>query len=230
MSPALVLFDIDQTLLNTGGAGIKGLHNAFAEVFDLNQDEHPELDLAGATDLGLLRDFGFQRNIAVTDELTARFFDTYVGHLEHHLAASDDGRVLPGVVNLLETLSARPDEFIVGLLTGNIRRGAEAKLNHFGLSSFFNTNLGSYGDDHFDRNLLGPIAKQRVTGITGHAIADQRILVIGDTPKDIRCAHACNVRCLAVASGNFTAEQLAEHGADHVFEDLTNTAAVLELL
>ena len=230
MSRALVLFDIDQTMINTGGAGLKGLHNAFAEIFDLNQDEHPELDLAGATDLGILRDFGLQHNIPVTDELTTRFFTSYVSHLQRNLAESNDGHVLPGVVELLESLTARPDEFIVGLLTGNIRRGAESKLGHFGLSDFFNTQLGAYGDDHHDRNLLGPIAKQRVTGITGHPIADQRTLVIGDTPKDIRCAHACNVRCLAVASGSFSATELEAHGADHVMESLADTAAVLDLI
>lgn len=224
----LLLFDIDQTLLNTGGAGIRALHDAFEEAFDIDRNEHPELNLAGATDLGILREFKSAHRITWDDDLADRFFDIYTLKLDEGLARRKDGLVLPGVVDLLDATFALDENFTIGLLTGNLRIGAETKIRHFGLSKYFNTDLGAYGSDHWDRNELGPIALDRVAAITGKKFTPQETVVIGDTPKDINCAKAFGARCLAVGTGMFTAEQLQAHGADHSVENLSDTSAVLD--
>ncbi len=223
----LLLFDIDQTLLNTGGAGIRALHDAFEEAFDIDRNEHPELNLAGATDLGILREFKSAHRITWDDILAERFFTIYLRNLDEGLANRKDGLVLPGIIDLLDTISV-DESFTIGLLTGNLKIGAETKVRHFGLSKYFNIELGAYGSDHWDRNELGPIALDRVATITGKKFTPEQTVVIGDTPKDINCAKAFGARCLAVGTGMFTAEQLLTHGADHSLENLSDTAAVIE--
>jgi phosphoglycolate phosphatase len=103
-------------------------------------------------------------------------------------------------------------------MTGNIERGAIIKSSHYGLAEHF--GFGSYGDDHWDRNKLGPIALARAEKASGKKFAPDEILVIGDTPKDVACAHAFGVKCVAVATGAFDEEQLATCGADRVVPDL----------
>jgi len=223
----LLLFDIDQTLLNTGGAGIRALHDAFEEAFEIDRNEHPELNLAGATDLGILREFKSAHRITWDDALAERFFEISLRNLDEGLAKRTDGLVLPGIIDLLNATPA-DSSFTIGLLTGNLRLGAETKIRHFGLSKYFNIELGAYGCDHWDRNELGPIALNRVATITGKKFTAEQTVVIGDTPKDINCAKSFGARCLAVGTGMFTAEQLQAHGADHSLETLTDTAAILE--
>jgi phosphoglycolate phosphatase len=127
------------------------------------------------------------------------------------------GRVFPGVTDLLGKLAA--DSSVgVGLLTGNTAGGAAAKMRHYGLAGYF--PFGAYGSDHADRNLLGPIALQRAAAHASRNFTAKETWVIGDTPKDIACAHALGARCLAVATGQFTAKQLEAYGADQVVESL----------
>jgi phosphoglycolate phosphatase-like HAD superfamily hydrolase len=121
------------------------------------------------------------------------------------------------VPELLAGLSENPGATI-GLLTGNMAGGAAAKMRHFGLTSHF--PFGAYGCDHADRNRLGPIALERAARHAGRNFTAAETWVIGDTPKDIACAHAIGARCLAVATGQFSATQLADHGADQVVETL----------
>jgi phosphoglycolate phosphatase-like HAD superfamily hydrolase len=121
------------------------------------------------------------------------------------------------VAGLLERL-AGDGSVAVGLLTGNIAGGAQAKMRHFGLDHHF--PFGAFGDDHHDRNELGPVALERASGHAGRSFSPRETLVIGDTPEDIRCAQAMGARCLAVATGSFSAAQLREHGAEIVVESL----------
>ena len=210
---SLWLFDIDGTLVDTGGAGLLALKEAAVERFG---DEGPELDLAGSTDSGIvanmLEHFGYDEDAGEFE----KFFTFYLERLEWNLANGGfDGRVLPGVMELLDQLD---DDFemTVGLLTGNIAGGAAAKMRHYGLDHHF--DFGAYGCDHADRNLLGPVALERASEYAGRNFSPEETLVIGDTPKDIKCAHAMGSRCLAVATGRFSAEEIRDAGADIVIE------------
>ncbi len=217
--PWLLLFDIDGTLVDTGGKGMAALRNAVMEVFG---GDAPPLDLAGSTDLGLLENLYVHFETDATDEKTHQFFDAYHRQLEACLESDPAiGRVLDGVIQLLENLT-RTENARLGLLTGNTSLGAEIKLRHYGLGHHF--TFGAYGSDRADRNLLGHIALERAFAMTGHAFQADRTLVIGDTPKDIACAHAIGAKCLAVATGRFSVEQLEEAGADWVLGSLCELA------
>lgn len=211
----LYLFDIDGTLVDTGGAGMAALSEATREFFG---DEGPALDLAGSTDLGLIANIHSHFEIEPTSERISAYFEVYLRRLDWNLAEGGyPGRVFGGVTELLAGLADRPDSTL-GLLTGNIAGGAAAKMRHFGLSRHF--PFGAYGCDHADRNRLGPIALERAALHAGRKFTAAETWVIGDTPKDIACAHAIGARCLAVATGQFTGAALAAHGADRVVETL----------
>ena len=211
----LYLFDIDGTLVDTGGAGMAALNEATREVFG---QDGPPLDLAGSTDLGIIANIHAHFGIEPTAERIAAYFEIYHSRLEWNLAQGGfPGRVLGGVTALLDELANRSGA-TVGLLTGNTAGGAARKMRHFGLSSHF--QFGAYGCDHADRNLLGPVALKRAAVHAGRNFTAEETLVIGDTPKDVACAHAMGARCLAVATGQFSAEALRAHGADHVVESL----------
>lgn len=212
----LYLFDIDGTLVDTGGAGMTALKEATREVFG---DEGPALDLAGSTDLGLVANIHAHFEVEPTPERIDAYFEFYLLRLEWNLSQGGfPGRVFDGVTELLTGLSGRSGT-TVGLLTGNIAGGAAAKMRHFGLSSHF--AFGAYGCDHADRNLLGPVALERAFAHSGRRFTAEDTWVIGDTPKDIACARAMGARCLAVATGQFSAAQLEAHGADRVVESLS---------
>ncbi|MCW1886183.1 haloacid dehalogenase-like hydrolase [Luteolibacter flavescens] len=225
MAIRLWLFDIDGTLVDTGGAGMRALQQAAEECFG---GSGPALDLAGSTDLGVLAGILAHFDRAHGPEEEACFFASYLRHLEGNLERGGyDGRVLPGAAELLERL-AGIREVTVGLLTGNIAGGAAAKMRHYGLDAHF--AFGAYGCDHADRNLLGPVALQRAAAHAGRDFTAEETLVIGDTPKDIACARAIGARCLAVATGHFTAAQLREYGADVVVESLADPVVLATFL
>lgn len=211
----LYLFDIDGTLVDTGGAGMAALIEATQLVFGT---DGPALDLAGSTDLGIV--IGIHRHFGVepTPERVEHYLSIYQERLDWNLAHGGfPGRVLDGVLGLLEELAARPDATL-GLLTGNTAGGAASKVRHFGLADRF--PFGAFGCDHHDRNRLGPIALRRAARHAGRDFSAEETWIIGDTPKDIACARAIGARCLAVATGTFSAGQLEEHGADRVVETL----------
>jgi phosphoglycolate phosphatase len=205
----LYLFDIDGTLVDTSGAGMKSLQDASIRLFG---HEGPLLDLAGSTDLGVVALIHSHFGVESTAEQIERYFSTYLECLEHNLAGGGfPGKVLDGVPEILAELSNLPGSSI-GLLTGNISGGAASKMRHFGLDTYF--PFGAYGCDHADRNLLGPIALERAYKHTSRNFRPDEIWVIGDTPKDIDCAHAIGARCLAVATGRYSLSELLEAGAD----------------
>lgn len=211
----LYLFDIDGTLVDTGGAGMAALNEATREIFG---DEGPPLDLAGATDLGIVLGIHAHFSVEPTPERIASYLALYQRRLDWNLAHGGfPGRVLGGVTDLLEELADRSNATL-GLLTGNIAGGAASKVRHFGLAEYF--AFGAYGCDHADRNRLGPIAMERAAAHAGRPFSAEETWVIGDTPKDIACAKAVGARCLAVATGRFTADELKAHGADEVVATL----------
>jgi phosphoglycolate phosphatase len=200
----LVLFDIDGTLIQTGGAG----ERAFARVCELEfgiPEGTAQLQFAGRTDPSIVREFFLKYSIPPTAENFQRFFDAYVFVLDERLRQLD-GRILPGVPEFLtacESLSHRP---MVGLLTGNIRLGAQIKLTHYQLWHRF--RVGGFGDDHEDRNQVAAVARQRGHRLLNHPLQGEEILVIGDTPRDVECARAIGARVLAVATGKFSVDEL----------------------
>ncbi len=210
----LILFDIDCTLVDTGGAGMGALNEAALEIFG---SEGPPLDLAGSTDSGIVRGLFEHFQLPYDEVLEEKFYQCYLPKLQRNLDdASFGGRVLAGAEELLNSLE--DDGHTLGLMTGNIERGAVIKCAHYGLSEHF--GFGSYGDDHWDRNRLGPIALARAEAATGKNFQPDEILVIGDTPKDVACAHAFGVKCVAVATGAFNEDQLAACEADRVISNL----------
>ena len=213
----LVLFDIDGTLVHTGGAGVK----AFAKVFDTEfgaRDGFEKLKFAGRTDPSLVREFFSVHQIPATPENFERFFARYVFWLDHILQGSQT-RLCPGVGDFIRGLQALPQPPRLGLLTGNIRLGAEIKLRHFNLWEVFET--GGFADDHEERDSIAAIARQRGCDLLGENLAGDEVLVIGDTPFDIRCGRAIGARVLAVATGGHRLEELEAHSPDWAVPDLT---------
>jgi len=218
----LVLFDIDGTLVRTGGAGVK----AFAKVFETEfgaTDGFERLKFSGRTDMSLVREFFGYHNIAATPENFRRFFERYVFWLDHILQGSKTA-ICPGVCEFLQQLRFMTPTPLLGLLTGNIRLGAEIKLRHFDLWKVFAT--GAFADDHEDRDQIAAIARQRGCEILREKLGDDQVLVIGDTPLDIRCARAIGSRVLAVATGGATLEELQQHKPDWAIADLNGISAM----
>ncbi|MCB1232761.1 MAG: haloacid dehalogenase-like hydrolase [Verrucomicrobiae bacterium] len=221
---SLLLFDIDGTLVDTGGAGMRALTSAMLEEFALHEraGDFPSLDLAGSTDSGVVRLLFGHFEITLEPENVERFYARYHIHLRRELSTwgRRHGRILPGVSQLIDRLHRDEnlsDRHALGLLTGNIARGAWTKVATYGLEGVF--GFGAFGDDHHDRNELGPIAIERAALHTGKRFESNRVFIIGDTPKDIRCARACGAWAVAVATGKFNRPQLEEHEPDLLFDD-----------
>ncbi|MEQ2009732.1 MAG: HAD hydrolase-like protein [Limisphaerales bacterium] len=214
----LVLFDIDGTLLHTGGAGVRAFGRAFATEFGLHHGTE-WMRFAGRTDSGLVREFLAQHGVDATPENFRRFFESYVFWLEHHLHELPGGPCR-GAREWLAELIALPEPPLLGLLTGNIRLGAQIKLRHYNLWEPFVT--GGFGDDHEDRNEIARVAKARASHRLGRELRGDEILVIGDTPLDIACGRAIGARCLAVATGGATLAELQAHRPDWAVPDLTH--------
>ncbi len=202
----LVLFDIDGTLIRTGGAGVKAFEQTFADVFQLPAATKT-LQFAGRTDVSLVRECFRLHGIESSPDNFQRFFDAYPVYLAQFLGTLP-AVILPGITRFLDDLSAVPDRPVIGLLTGNIRRGAELKLRHLGLWGRFET--GAFADDHEDRNCIAAKARERGENKLGRQLTGDQIVVIGDTPHDVSCARAIGAKALAVATGVHTREQLAQ--------------------
>jgi phosphoglycolate phosphatase-like HAD superfamily hydrolase len=212
----LVLFDIDGTLIESGGAGVKAFGKTCAMEFKVPNGVD-RLRFAGRTDRSIVREFFGLNHIAPTEDNFQRFFDCYVFWLDH-LLPQTNGRVLPGVFELLKSLSALRKAPAIGLLTGNIRLGAQIKLSHYELWHPFQT--GGFGDDHEDRDQIAVIARDRACGLLKKKLRGEEILVIGDTPLDVKCGRAIGARTLAVATGTFKVDQLHPCKPTWLVEDL----------
>jgi phosphoglycolate phosphatase-like HAD superfamily hydrolase len=217
----LVLFDIDGTLVHTGGAGVKAFAKVFATEFGA-VDHFERLKFAGRTDLSLVREFFEYHRIEASPENFGRFFERYVFWLDHILSQSKT-KACPGIREFIRDLKTVAPPPLLGLLTGNIRLGAEIKLRHFDLWKEFQT--GAFADDHEDRAQIAAVARERAGRILGGTLPGNQVLVIGDTPLDIRCARAIGAKVLAVATGGATLEELQRHQPDWATADLTRVRA-----
>jgi phosphoglycolate phosphatase len=221
----LLLFDIDGTLIHSAGAGVQALKEALKERFQI-VDDLADIEIAGMTDSGIVMSILKKHNIPTSNENIAAFLDSYIHFLSRELPRRG-GKLLPGVLELLEKLKARPN-VVLALLTGNVSRGAELKLQHYGVWHFF--EFGAFADDHHDRNQLGPFAWARAREKHGHIFDVTQIDVIGDTPRDIACGKAMGARTIAIATGTWPREKLLPHHPDFLFDDLSNVDEVIATL
>lgn len=215
------LFDIDGTLLSSGGAGKAALEAALAE--DFGNPVRFKVPYSGRTDRAIIRELFQVHGIDETPANLERIFGGYLRRLPEYLR-SHMGSVLPGIDALLKILMGRPD-VAVGLLTGNVRAGAQAKLGHFGLFEHF--AFGGFGDHHFDRDDVAREALAEVRRHLGGHVAGEQIWVIGDTPLDVRCARAIGARVAAVATGVHSLDDLADTDADLVLPTLSDASPLL---
>ena len=217
----LVLFDIDGTLVHTGGAGTKAFSKTFGHVLGLHHGTE-RMKFAGRTDTSLVREFFQIHRVPETAENFRRFFETYVFWLDQIVAQSDGGECA-GISRFIRDLLDMPQPPMLGLLTGNIRLGAEIKLRRFGLWDFF--VMGGFADDHEDRNHIAVAALQRGRRMLDPHLHPQEIVVVGDTPFDVRCGKFIGARTLAVATGGARFEELKKHDADWTVENLAQIHA-----
>ncbi len=229
MAPArLVLFDIDGTLVLTGGAGKRAMDRAFEDAFGV-PDAFADVAMGGRTDRFLI-ERGLERwSLPITADAVARFRDCYLVHLAGTLHEPGNGRsgMMPGVPSLLDALDARP-HVQSALLTGNYEDGARLKLEHFGLWDRF--AWGAFGDDHADRDALARAAVAAAPS-RGVRLADPaHAVVIGDTPFDIACARAAGAKVVAVATGGHGLDELRGLGPDLAVESLDDLDRVLAVI
>ena len=225
----LVLFDIDGTLVLTGGAGQRAIVKAFAGEFGVD-NALGAIPLAGRTDRAILEDVleRLAPGAAHEPERLERLVQRYLEHLSAEMDVDAPGKVvLPGVREVLDQLAPREDVHLA-LLTGNLEDGARIKLGYFGLWDYF--RFGAFGGHTRHRaELLGDaLDRARAHGVAPDDPAS--VFVIGDTPHDIDCARSGGATAIAVATGPYDTGALRAHGADVVFEDLSDTAAVLKAL
>ena len=221
----LVLWDIDGTLLYSGGVAGEAMRAAMARVYGRPSDNERR-SYAGKTDQQIILETFPERSpeelLGRLDEFTAAYLDI--------LSAWEDafrtrGRVLEGAIEILQQLRARG--VVQSLLTGNLAPVARLKLRMMSLVEFFDFESGAYGSDSPRRTDLPLIAAERAAQRYGHVFAGPDIVIVGDTPNDIACARAVGARAVAVATGPFGVDELRAHAPDAVLPDLTDTGAAL---
>ncbi len=225
----VVLFDIDGTLLLSGGAGRVAMEGALLETYGTAGPKGHRYD--GKTDRLIVRET--MRSDGLTDaEIDARMeavLERYIVRLRAVLAeGSRRAYTLPGVREIVDAVE-RADDLVLGLLTGNIVVGAEAKLRSVSLdpARFL---VGAFGSDHEERPSLPPIARARASVLLGAEVAGDRLVIIGDTPADVECGRGIGARAIAVATGGFTTDELRSHRPAAAFDDLSDTPRVLEAI
>ena len=224
-----VLFDIDGTLIQTGGAGQLAFAETFAGEFGVPAI-NKSVSFAGRSDRAIALDLMHAHEVAPSEANWQRFREGYLQRLPAALSRLE-GCVLPGVVALLDVLAQLP-QALVGLLTGNLRQGADRKLTHYGLDGRF--AFGGFGDVATDRAVIAAVAEKEAERFAAQLKGAETTLcgtmVIGDTVHDIRCARAIGAVAVAVPTGGATADQLAAEGPDLLLDDLSHSAELIELI
>jgi len=223
----VILFDIDGTLVLTGGAGVRGMARAFEQLFSV-PDAFKTIDVPGRTDSWILAAALALHGVACDAAGAARFREVYLGHLREELQRPGPRKgMMPGVDLLLDTLQQRDDVYLA-LLTGNYEEAARLKLEYFDLWRYF--RCGAFGDGALERNGLLPKALTRIRECGGPTVAARDVIVVGDTPLDVACAAAGGARSIAVATGGYDADALRATDADLVLDDLSDVDRVLSAL
>jgi phosphoglycolate phosphatase len=225
--PTVLLFDIDGTLVTTGGVGRRAMERAFQRQHG-RRDACALIRFDGMTDRGLTR-LGLEAIGAPTsDAAIEELLTVYLAELEAELLLStpDQYRIHAGVPEALAAANRRG--MALGLGTGNVQEGARLKLEHVGLYHHF--TFGGFGSDHELRVEVLRVGAERGARQLGLPLCDCRVVVIGDTPKDIDAARGIGAEAIGVGTASFTAEQLLEHGANHAFDDLRVPGALAAVL
>jgi phosphoglycolate phosphatase len=221
----LVLWDIDGTLILSGNAGeralVSALHREFGIVGTLE-----DIEVAGRTDPWIARKILAKFSLPDTPANISRYLESYLGSLSAELAHGP-AKTLPGVRELLTLLAGRGD-VAQGLLTGNLRRGAEIKLRHHDLWGHF--AFGAFADDSESRDELGPHAVRRAASHHSVSFSANRVFVLGDTPHDIRCGQIIGAQTVAVATGGYSVAELQSFGPTAVVADLSDPEQLLKVL
>ncbi len=222
----LILFDIDGTLVR-GTAAKFAFETAMLETYG-TAGAVDSYDFSGKTDPQIARELLSAAGLedAVVEAGFAGLWDRYIGELESRII-SNPMRLLPGVQSLIEALDAEPD-VALGLVTGNIIRGARAKLGSVRLAEYF--EVGGYGSDHEVREHLPAIALERAFEAWGVRFPPESAVIVGDTPRDVECGKHEGTRTVAVATGRLPRERLETTGADAVFDDFSDVRSVIEVL
>lgn len=218
------LFDIDGTLINTSGAGKCAMEGALREVFGVDTPTRG-IPYAGRTDRAIAEDLFRFHGVEISEDRWNSFRTSYLELLKVCLR-DRPGVVLPGINTLLKHLAER-EEFVVGLLTGNIRDGAYRKLSHFSLDHYF--TFGGFGDHHTDRDDVARSALKVVEVETDYRFHPDRLWVIGDTPADVKCGRAIGAKTIAVATGTHSIAELRQTAPDVVFSDLSELDRIISL-
>ena len=221
-----VLFDIDSTLV-TGGPAKVSFETAMLEMYG-TAGPVDSYDFSGKTDPQIARELLVAVGLedADVDAGLPGLWDRYIAELESRIR-DNPMRLLPGVGGLIEALDSEPD-VALGLVTGNIIRGARVKLGSVGLVDRF--EVGGYGSDHEVREHLPAIALERAFEAWGVRFPPESAVIVGDTPRDVECGKHGGTRTVAVATGRFGREQLEATGADEVFDDFSDVASVIDVL
>ncbi|MFN8716861.1 MAG: HAD family hydrolase [Gemmatimonadaceae bacterium] len=225
----VVLFDIDGTLLRTDGAGRRAMEHALRTVFGVGGD--PSYRYDGKTDRQITREqmraAGFED--AEIDRRLPDVLDTYVAHLTADLTARpEQAQLCAGIPLLLARLRTMPG-ITLGLLTGNIEEGARQKLRAVDVA-WDQFVVTAFGSDHEHRPALPAVAQHRARTLLGRDVPGHRMVIIGDTPADIHCGRALNVRAIGVATGHYSVSDLSAHDPAAVFPTLEATESVIEAI
>ncbi|MFZ3135816.1 MAG: HAD family hydrolase [Thermodesulfovibrionales bacterium] len=220
----LVLFDIDGTLIDSGGAGVRSLDLALKDLFSIENGFHG-ISMAGKTDTQIIKEGIMKHGLSANGTIDA-VIKAYLNYLKREIN-NDRKHVKPGIYEVLEELKPLQD-LGLGLLTGNIEEGARIKLEPFRLNEYF--PAGAFGSDDEDRNNLLPIAVKRFEELFQQKIEADNCIIVGDTPRDVECAHIYGAICIAVATGPYSYDDLIEAGADYVVDDLSDQKSLLHFL
>lgn len=229
MRPTVFLWDIDGTLITTGGVGRLAIERAFERLYG-RRDAFEKIPFAGMTDRAIVR--AGLAAIGRADVSEAQIDEAIAGYLavlEEEVANADAAlyRVHAGIERALDAAASRGG-CAIGLGTGNVKPGAKAKLTRVGLYERF--AFGGFGCDHENRHELIRIGAERGAAALDAKRADCRVVVIGDTPKDVAAARAIGAECVGVGTGPFSPADLLAAGATHAFRDLSDPAAIPALL
>ncbi|MEP7160173.1 MAG: HAD hydrolase-like protein [Dermatophilaceae bacterium] len=217
--PVVVLFDIDETLVHTGGAGARSWAWAFDQLHGIPADIGAHSS-AGETDpqVGRKTFHAVLGRDPSFDEM-ARLYATYLWHLAEDIWASPDYRVLDGVEPLLQRLGDAG--VMIGVVSGAMEGAAHMKMEPGKLNRYF--TFGAYGSDSPDRDELTELGVAKAARLHGHELNRSQVYVVGDTPRDIEAAHAAGVVAVGVASGHYDVDALREAKADHVMASLSES-------
>ena len=228
MRPTVLLFDIDGTLITSGGSGRRSMELAFARLHG-RRDACDSFSMSGMTDRALVRKALEIIGVPATPETITSVIDAYLQHLAEEVHRVDDRayRLHPGMREAVEAACARAG-VAVGLGTGNVREGARIKLERVAIHHRF--SFGGFGCDHENRVELIRQGARSGAALLGVPLEDCRVVIIGDTPKDVDAAKGIGAACIGVGTGSFTPEALLQAGADHAFPDFTAREALSVLL